>query len=125
MTGVQAARMWMLLQTEKSLGLESVPWKAAPDSVSAKPLPARPIPPIRTPAMPVRPIPPRAQQPAAAPTPPRASAPVIPANPPHTVQPIQNMPVDIAQTIDLPLAQRTSELTAPRQSREGLHQVPH
>lgn len=112
MTGAQAARVWMLLQTEKSLGLESVPWKLPSNlspqtrvTASPAPMPQRRLQPAPAPARAVaaRPAP---AAPAAAPALPSATAHARPRKPVY--QAIDHTPVQTGPALSLP--QRISVL---------------
>ena len=101
----------MLLQTERSLGLESVPWKLASNLSPDKPAPIAPPRRLQPAVMPARPAPvPAPARPApvtlAAATVPPAPRRVAPRKPVHTA--IENMPVQTGAP--LPLPQRISVL---------------
>ena len=113
MTGAQAARVWMLLQTERSLGLESVPWKLTSNLNRENPAPPATVQPRR--------LQPSAAPALACPTPTRAASPapsinvtqpaprrVIPRKPVHAA--MDNTPLQTGEPLTLP--QRISVLAS-------------
>ena len=107
MGSAAAARMWMLLQSERSLGLESVRWKVAATVKTTKATAGAPVVPAMVPARPAamaRALPPQSLAPVATNTP---AGPVLPPRGVQPVEALQNMRA-VGEAAILPLQERIS-----------------